>query len=149
MKEKYVLKWDESLAWGIDEIDEQHKDVINAMNNLYDACKKNKLNDFILPLLEKLDYYVSTHFETEEKYAKDYNFEGLNELIEEHEFFKKIYTKIKNYYTRKNDTDNQSSKYKYITMFALHLNKTLIEWLNFHMNTLDKELADFLKGKIQ
>lgn len=146
---KHLLEWDDKYSYGIDEIDDQHKEILNLMKELYGACKKRKIKEFILPLIEQLDFYVTIHFATEEKYAKEYNFDKLNELIAEHEFFKNLYYKIKNYYIKETSLEKTNAiQCKYIHMFALHLNKTLIEWLDFHMNTIDKDLGDFLKDKV-
>ena len=149
MKEKFKIKWDDSLATGIQEIDGHHKDVINSVNDLYIACEENRTKDEILELIKILDYYIDIHFEAEENYAKTYRFKKNEELFSSHRFFRNIYKEIKNYYTihyPKNIDD--MPKYRYIHMFALHLNQTLVEWLNVHLNTIDRELSEFLKAKI-
>lgn len=146
MKDNYKIEWDESFAWCIEEINEQHKDVIKSVNELYAACKNNTVKEVILSQIEKLDFYTTNHFETEENYAKEYGFDKLNELLSAHSFFKNVYREIKNYYTIYFSGD--IIEYRYINMFALHLNQTLVEWLNVHLNTIDKELGEFLKNKI-
>lgn len=148
-KNRFKLEWDEKYSWGIQEIDDQHKEVINAVNELYVACKDNTIKENIIDLIEKLDYYISIHFKTEEKYAIVYGFKKIEQLLSEHKFFIGIYTEIKNIYKDYSLLNNSSdSQYKHVYIFAVHLNQTLIGWLNVHLNTIDKELGEFLKGKI-
>ncbi|HBG48201.1 MAG TPA: hypothetical protein DDW90_01575 [Cyanobacteria bacterium UBA9971] len=149
MDKQYKIEWDENFAWGIKEIDDQHKDIIKSVNNLYTACEENTVKEVILDLIEELDNYVTIHFDTEENYAKKFGFEKNIELLSDHAFFKNLYQEIKNYYTIHYTENNANSpQYKYTYIFALHLNQTLVEWLNVHLNTIDRELGDFLKGKI-
>lgn len=149
MAKKYKIEWDETFAWGIKEIDDQHKDVLKAVNELYNACEENTVKENILSLIEKLDSYISVHFKTEEKYAMAYGFKKIDQLMSEHKFFKRIYKEIKNVYKNYSPSKTaDSQQYKHVHIFALHLNQTLVEWLNNHLNTIDRELGEFLKEKM-
>lgn len=150
MNKKYKIKWDESFASGIKEIDDQHKDIIKCVNELYFACEENKIKENILSYIEQLDDYVTVHFEAEENYAQKYGFEKTDELLLAHKFFKDVYKGIKDHYTIypfTNDLDK--AQYKRINMFAIQLNQVLIEWLNVHIITIDKDLFDFIRGKLE
>lgn len=136
-----MLKWSKELICGIDDIDRQHRRVIICIEKLLAACEKNQPREKILPLIEELDNYVTEHFKTEEKYAEDNNFPKLEELKKEHEFFKAIYYRLRYHYSY---YDSQAKEFKHLCLYAIHLTKTMEEWLSFHLHTLDKELTEFL-----
>jgi len=139
-----MLKWTKELVSGFEDLDRQHRLVIICVRKLFSAIEKGESSEKILSIIEKFDNYVTEHFETEEKYAEDYNFPKLEELKKEHEFFKSIYYNLRYHYSY---YDTTSEEPRYIFQYAIHLTKTLEEWLIFHINTLDQELIDFLKTK--
>ncbi|HUW64806.1 MAG TPA: bacteriohemerythrin [Spirochaetia bacterium] len=63
-----AIQWQESLATGIREIDDQHKELFHRVNALLDACSEGRGKGQIPTLLEFLADYVVTHFSTEENY---------------------------------------------------------------------------------
>ena len=140
-----MLNWFEELISGIAEMDRQHRLIISSINEIYAACDKNESKEKLLDLINNFDGYINKHFETEEKYAELYNFPKLAELKSEHEFFKNLYLHLRyhsHYY------DVSSGTYTYVYTYVIHLTKTLEEWLIVHLNTIDKELIDYLKSKI-
>lgn len=139
------IKWNDDLNTGIKEIDEQHKEIINAVNDLYQALEKNKNKYAIVELIKNLDFYTTFHFDTEEKYMKMYNFGNYEEHKRAHGFFRSTYEQIRyNYYYI---GDKSSPKYELVHLLALHLSQILIDWLNLHFETFDKEFVAFLRDK--
>ncbi|MFA6988770.1 MAG: hemerythrin family protein [Candidatus Gastranaerophilaceae bacterium] len=142
----YEVIWSDEVITGIKDIDEQHKKIVEAINTLYRSIEENEDKDKIIELIESLDPYVNVHFDTEEKYMKQYHYPAALEHKEAHDSFKKIYVEIRyNYHYLGNKS---SPQYKFVYILALHLSQIMIDWLNLHLNTLDKELATFLKTKI-
>ena len=139
-----MLKWTDEMTSGFEDLDRQHRTIIVCIHKLFSACENNAPKDKIFHLINCLDNYVTKHFKVEEAYAEKYDFPKKEILESEHEFFRAVYYRIRYHYTY---YDINSGNYRYVYKYALHLNKTLEEWLDFHMNNLDRELIDFLKSK--
>ena len=66
-----MYEWDTSLETGHEKIDSQHKQLINALNNLIEAFKKGKGKEEILETMEFLAAYGVMHFSMEEELMVD------------------------------------------------------------------------------
>ena len=133
------IHWKEEYLSGIEIIDKQHKDIINALNLLYDYLDTAETNEALTgDFLQQLDLYTTIHFDTEEEeIMRDYDYPGYLEHKNGHEFFKSAYNEIKN--------NKFYSKNSNIFIFSLHLTSILGDWLDVHLTTTDKALFDFLK----
>ncbi len=60
------MKWDESMTTGNPEIDEQHRQLIDALNTLIQAMQQGKGRQEINHTFDFLASYVQTHFSFEE-----------------------------------------------------------------------------------
>ncbi len=135
----------EDLQLIFSNIEVQHKDIDEAVKNIYEACTKPKDKEVILKLIYTLDKYVTEHFKDEEYLAEIVGFPKLEYLKKDHEYFRAVYYRLRYHY---NYYDENAKDYKYICMFAIHLAKTLEEWLKFHLKTLDRELMEYLQENI-
>jgi len=63
-------KWEPSFSVGIDAIDNQHKQIIQYINELNVAFSYNKMY-IIEEVLESLTNYTKSHFTFEEKLMKE------------------------------------------------------------------------------
>ena len=63
-----IMKWDQSLSVGIDEIDEQHKAIIDMLNKLNRYADKSTDLRPVKGMLLDFKAYVEKHFECEENY---------------------------------------------------------------------------------
>jgi len=145
MNEKIL--WDDSFNTGIEEIDEQHQKAIKIANELHNAVVENADKNIIISLIEKLDFYVNSHFETEENYMEKYNFENILEHQKAHEYFKDTYEQIR--YSYFYVGNKELPDYKLVNTYALHLSSILIDWLNFHLQTYDKDFLIFIRSKLK
>lgn len=62
-----IMTWNERLAIGIPEIDKQHKELCDKVDELYAACSKGKGSTEISKTLDFLEAYTVRHFADEEK----------------------------------------------------------------------------------
>lgn len=139
------INWEQTFETGIDTIDEQHKRAIEIVNEVYNSVGKNKTEKTIIELIEKLDFYTNLHFKTEELYMKKYDFEDYSKHKKAHDYFKETYEQIRYSYFYMGN--RKSPYYKLVNTYALHLSSILMDWLDFHLNTYDKDLAIFIKTK--
>ncbi|MGC8482910.1 MAG: bacteriohemerythrin, partial [Thermodesulfobium sp.] len=132
-----AVQWSEDLSSGFKEIDDQHKELINRVNKLLDACNSGKGRQEIGDTLNFLADYVVEHFNSEEKYMKQYNYPGLNEQIEQHKYFVGYVGELKNEFDKNGPSISLTMK----------LSKNLVEWLVNHIMKIDKKAGAFLKDK--
>ncbi len=83
------LLWNSSFSVGVQEIDEQHKKLVEILNELVylvgKELKDEKQN--IDVTVKKIIEYKTIHFATEEKYFKQFDFDGAEEHIQKHREF--------------------------------------------------------------
>lgn len=83
-----LITWKESFSLGIKEIDTQHKRMIGIINKLYDAMETSTEKEKLSDILRELNEYANYHFETEEKYFHEFNYEHAIEHIKSHDMYR-------------------------------------------------------------
>jgi hemerythrin len=83
-----AYQWDSSLETGYELIDNQHKQLIMALNNLLDACRNGKANEEVKKTMDFLTGYTIKHFSDEEKLQKQYNYPDYFTHKQYHDDFK-------------------------------------------------------------
>lgn len=61
-----LMEWNDSFSVGVKAMDDQHKGLVKALNDMYDAMRSGRANDVIGPLLKMLVKYTREHFAAEE-----------------------------------------------------------------------------------
>ena len=61
------FEWNSRLETGIAIIDEQHRKLIDLVNDLHEAMRNRKAKDVIAHILQELGDYTHYHFSVEEK----------------------------------------------------------------------------------
>ena len=79
-------EWDSSFSVGIEEIDEQHKQLIQCINELKIAFSYNKMY-MIEEVLENLIEFTKHHFSFEENLMKEAGYPLLEEHLQSHQSF--------------------------------------------------------------
>lgn len=129
------IEWDQKYNTGIEKIDEQHRKLVDLINNLYDKVvvegDMNSVKDAIIDL--KL--YTIFHFGTEEKLFK--KFEYTEEDHEDHLKTHKEFTDEIAKYMADNDTEQYELGYRLV--------EYLKKWLFSHILVSDMKFASFLK----
>ena len=128
------IKWDDKYKIGYKRIDDQHKELVNIINDLYDCIdysdsEDDKLKEAFKNVLKKTVDYVAYHFTYEEKIMHAIQYRKLLEHSSSHrEFTQTIYNYVLSY-------ENGS-------LDAIHnLVKYLKEWLLNHVLVADKEFV--------
>jgi hemerythrin len=79
------LIWDDTLSVHIQEIDEDHRRLIELFNILNHAVVEGDAADYIEAVMEELISCTAWHFRHEERLMLKYGYEGLLEHKREHE----------------------------------------------------------------
>lgn len=133
-----AIEWTNDLATGVPEIDNQHKELFQKINNLLDACNHGKGKAKVIKVISFLEDYVITHFSEEEKYMAKYDYpDGLSHKKQHSEF-------MENFFRIKQQFEAEGPGV-HIVLMTNHL---IVEWLKNHIRKVDRALGSFLKTKI-
>ena len=128
------LNWDNDLSTGIENIDNQHKELFDRINQLLLAMKEGKARDEIMQTLNFLEEYVIKHFTEEEMIQKKNDYPKYNIQHEQHEQFKNELKKLRETFASKGTS----------SLLVLNVQKEMSTWWRNHITELDKDLGKFL-----
>jgi hemerythrin-like metal-binding protein len=120
-----LIKWDVSKSTGIEEIDNNHRKVIEVINRLSKARGEGTSTDILPEVLSDLKRYSLAHFRWEEKYMMQSRYVDGNEHREQHRRF----------ISQLEAFEKGMAQDK--TFIALRLLPFLIEWLVDHIMNED------------
>ena len=80
-----AIAWDTSLSTGIDDIDDDHKKLLDVINVL--GTDDDKSREELTAILNDLVDYTRYHFSREEEMMEQHGYESLEKHQEEHGFF--------------------------------------------------------------
>ncbi len=130
-----LIKWTEKLSVNIDSIDEQHKVLINMINEFYEKINEKSNNELISNLITKMKDYTLLHFSMEEKLFKQYNYADFEQHKKQHDgFVKKV-----------SDLEGRFKKGEIILSFEI--TRFLKDWLMDHIQGTDKKYTKFFIEK--
>lgn len=81
------MKWSDDLSVQVDEIDGQHKKLIDLINKLHDAMLTKQGKQIVSQIIDELAAYTVYHFQTEEKYMLQFKYPALTRHKKEHDNF--------------------------------------------------------------
>jgi len=81
--------WDGKFSVGVTELDKQHKKLIKIINKLINITEKSVNPGNLADVLNEMTEYANYHFETEEKYMLDIDFNDYSNHKTQHVEFKK------------------------------------------------------------
>ncbi len=137
-----LIKWNESMSMNINEIDRQHKELVEIINTLFDAMKIAKGYDVLDEVLNKLVDYVHYHFETEETYFDNFEYSDSQIHKNEHIYFTDQVNDFKRLFAEGKSTQNEGD-----TPLTVGLWSLLKDWFVNHVMIFDKKYAPLFKEK--
>lgn len=126
------LVWKDEYSVGVEMIDEQHKVFVGIMNELYTAILEKKEKRVLDDVFKQLVAYTQFHFQTEERYFDEFNYEGSAEHKAAHQ---KLREQIAELETRKDG----------IMENPFELMDFLEDWLVDHIMGMDKKYGPCFK----
>lgn len=120
------LEWKDDYSVDVKILDDQHKQMFATINELLEAINTNTPKERMKSIIDNLIKYKLFHFETEEKYFKEFNYDGAEEHIaKHHEFNEKLNALI--------------AKHSEVSLeFAFELIDFLEDWLISHLMIMDQ-----------
>ncbi len=129
------ITWNDNLSVGIFQLDTQHKNLVNMINNLYEAMNTGKGKEVIPKIIKDMSAYAVTHFSTEEKLMVQYGYSEYEIHKKEHEAFVKKVQEFSSEIAKGNLT------------ITLNVANFLKNWLINHIQGTDKKYGPFLREK--
>ena len=72
-----VIKWRDSYATGVAEMDAEHRELIDIINQLYEMLREKKSHDELKNIYDRLHSYTEKHFQHEEQMLEEAEYDGL------------------------------------------------------------------------
>ena len=73
-----IMNWDASLDVGVDSMNREHQQILDAMNRIYDAQAQGKTGSAITALVDDLGRITTQHFIDEERFMEEIGFPSLS-----------------------------------------------------------------------
>ncbi len=129
-----VFQWNEKLSVGVQKFDDQHKRLVQMVNELQEAMLASKGREASKKVLDQLVQYTVTHFKDEESAMAAAKFPGLAQHKIEHE---KLCNQVLDYKKRVDGGD---------LSVTVELLKFLRGWLVDHITKTDMAYGVHLNG---
>ncbi len=135
IRRKKIMMWKDDLIVGVAIIDEQHKELCKAIDDLFEACKTGKGRDEVLKTMDFLQRYTVKHFSEEQVLQAKSGYPKVKEHKVLHDTFISKVAEIKAEIER--DGAN--------IVVVGKINSLIIDWLYNHIRRVDKELSQYIK----
>jgi len=130
------FEWDESYLLGNEQVDAQHRQLFDLVNDLVRFCNNGSNKEKLKNTLDFLVNYTVQHFNDEEALQISSNYPKYEEHKKLHENFKLV---VLDLVQRFNESGSSSDLYNDVRTIILR-------WLVNHILTEDKKIGVHLKS---
>jgi len=134
------LVWTDELKTGVDDIDTQHKEIIDKINRLHEAVKEGRGREYIKEILDFLEGYINSPFSLEERYMADFNYprQAMMAHVRQHKDLTEKYRELKKEFSE-----------GHMLVTTLLAKEILGLWWVTHIKNTDRLMANFLRERIK
>jgi hemerythrin len=129
-----LIVWNDSYSVKVKEMDDQHKKLIDMINQLHDAMKVGKGKEVIGNVLTALTDYTRKHFTLEENLMKIHGYPGYADQKKAHDSMVTQVMDIQRKFSEGNVLSQQVMTF-------------LKEWLIHHIQGMDQKYGSYFNGK--
>ncbi|MCG8571880.1 MAG: bacteriohemerythrin [Spirochaetes bacterium] len=130
-----LIEWNQKYSVNIIEIDDEHKKIINIINELHDSMLQRAAKSAMSDILKNLIDYTVFHFTKEQKYFEKYNYPHKVDHINKH---KEFVDKIK---------DFQKGHEEDRMFLSIDVMNFLKSWLTDNIMGSDHEYTEFFNSR--
>lgn len=127
-----LIEWTENLLIGVEEIDRQHRHLVEILNRLHEAMKMGGKPRELVRVMQDLVNYTRYHFATEERLMQESSYPGYIGHARKH---RALVEKVNAF---------NEDVLKGRAAVTLSLMQFLKEWLAKHILGTDKEFGAYL-----
>jgi len=124
-----LITWSSKYSVGVEVLDNQHKALIDILNEFHAASIRGKAQQVAGPLIRRMVSQAAEHFATEERLLESSSYPGLAGHRKAHQ---ELTAKVAEFVLRHEKGD---------TTMYMQLLYFMRDWLAKHMQTLDHEYA--------
>lgn len=126
------LTWSDTLSVAVDEIDDDHRRLVNLYNLFAHAVADGEAPDYLEAVLEELISCTDWHFKHEERLMLKYGYKGFEEHKQEHcDLIEGVDEVRQKFLTAGKQATEEDIEF-------------LERWLVEHILTTDMKMGDFL-----
>ena len=114
-----LMYWYKRYSINNEEIDKQHKKLIDIFNRLYDICVGKDKTYTLGTVIDELVSYSDYHFKAEEQYMRSIDYREIDKQILEHKYFIQKVSEL-NYENIKGDIGNCHELILFLSKWILH-----------------------------
>lgn len=130
-----IMEWSPAFSVKVKKFDDQHKKLVELLNQLHDAMKAGQGSAMLGVVLQSLITYTATHFKDEEQVMQANGYPDLAHHKAEHE---KLVKQV---------LDLQKKFQSGGSVLTLTVMSFLKDWLITHIQGEDKKYGVFLNAK--
>ena len=130
-----LITWSTDLSVNVKGFDEEHKKLINMVNDLHSAMGAGKSKEAMEKILTGLVDYTKTHFAAEEQLMQKHNYPGYQTHKAQHV---ELTTKV---------VDFQNKLHNGKAIVSMDVMTFLKDWLSNHIMTIDKKYGPYMNEK--
>lgn len=128
-----LIKWEAAYSTGLNTIDDQHKKLIELINELHQAMKDRKTKEVMNTILSGLVSYTKTHFKFEEDRFEKFSFPNIAAHKKKHATFVQKISAFQSEFIAGN------------LLLSMDIMNFLKEWLVEHIQGTDLEYVALFK----
>ena len=129
---RQLIVWQDEYSVGIEHIDQDHKKLINLLNQFSTAYDHAMSEEYERAALKELVDYTKYHFQREEKLMAEYGYPDFEAHKAQH---KNMITKVESFVKLYEEKGHESLD---------EVSAFLIDWLLNHINGSDKAYGPYL-----
>lgn len=132
------LEWTRAMATEIDVVDQQHRELCRAINDLMESFITYTAEVEVRRLILFLNDYVRDHFETEEQLMRQTAYPQSEEHFERHRAFTASLRRLVDLFMEKGATEELARMAQY----------NVAHWLVNHIGREDKQMAAHVRERL-
>ena len=131
---KEFFDFDLEFKLGIEEIDNDHMNLINLLNQVQALLSEGKKDEARIFFSEMLSAYINEHFTREEKFMESIGFPGLEEHKQIHEKFRDSFKELAPSIALSDEAAFFKALSETYTWIILHIGKTDKKYVTYYVS---------------
>jgi hemerythrin len=130
-----LMTWTAALSVGHPEMDRQHKNLMDLVNDLHDRMLSGQANAALADVLDRLVQYTQSHFAAEERLLARAGYPGLASQRAEHQALTQQVVKFRD--------ECRNGR----VALSVHVSRFLKDWLQTHIVGEDKKYTAYVSAQ--
>jgi len=130
-----LLDWNDKLLIGVDEVDRQHRHLVDILNRLHEAMQMGGKARDVARVLSDLVSYTRYHFAAEERLMHEAAYPGYAEHVRKH---RAMVAKVEEF-----SSEAMAGK----ATVTMRLMTFLKEWLAKHILETDRQFGEYMQRR--